>query len=656
MSKTKNLGQVSGVFIGKSAPKNTSIIWYDDTPSQMCHKVYDPLTNSWKVLSPDIVSNTTYSELVFNAKKNGLGVGKHYIITDKSNVLAVAVTVTKVQYPDSLGNIIIDDLGSNIQYHVSSGNLLIDDLSGVFNVETNKLVFQFQEQTNVNIETDYLFGKVRTGTKWILSKIRLSTLISKDVNNSISWSNGVFFSFKNAINKILNKSNGVVGYDNYVNKINQIDKNIENISKNNQEIISNTNKSIIEKTKDSEIFNKRIHESINIIDAPGDVLLGDTLFMIITKFQRWVNKFKYANGINLSKNFSDANSKQYINNNDTVESAFAKIQYILKNPTTAANLPENWSIGAQFKDGKFDTTQKYTAFREDGFPVAGDSVFYAFAKIVDFIQGLGKHGTLSSDWNEIVYSGEVLYPNAGDTLDSAFQKIVAKFRQIGYINFGVLESINHKTIFNLNNGYLKFIGSDSKSWSLFNADEININNGGDVFKVSKEGMKYQTDITNLYANNMYSSILFETTNETYDGNSCTLQAIANGSGRNTYDAFFSRLKIGSFTFNTIFISSQNYYISRDKGFVIWNGTSTGNFYLPNKPENGLMILIAQSSSTGFNVYAQGKDEIDTINESSQSVGINERGCVFAFIYISGISYSGKNTDGLWQCCKWDNKF
>lgn len=448
MSKTKNLGQVSGVFIGMSAPKNTSIIWYDDTPSQRCHKVYDPVTNSWVALSPDIVSNTTYSELIFNAQKNGLSIGKHYVITDKSNVLAIAITATKVQYPDSLGNILVDDLGTNIQYHVSSSNLLIDDLSGVFNVESNKLVFQFQEQENVNIDTDYLFGKVRSGTKWVLSKFRFSSLISKDANNSISWSKGLFFSFKNAINKILNKSGGVVGYDDYTKKVNQIDKSIESVSKNNQEIVANANKSITDKTKDSAIYDKKLQSNIDVVTAPGDVLKGDSLFTIVSKFQRWINRFKYATGISLSKSFADARTQQYINNNDTVESAFAKVQYMLKNPTTSGMLPENWTTGAKRDEGGFADPSVYSAFHQDGFPVAGDSIFYAFAKIVDFIQQSDDFITIKN-WNTSI--GDK--PDGGfsiqnnDSLKTCLQKLERNTKQI--INSQLANSaVDYKKIVN----------------------------------------------------------------------------------------------------------------------------------------------------------------------------------------------------------------
>ena len=128
---TKNLGQVSGVFIGTTPPENKVLIWYDNTPSQMLHKVYNPSLTQWVVLDQNIISSITYSELVNIARNVGLTVGQWYKITDKANALALSITTTKVQYDDSIGNILVDDLGTNIQYHVTSSNLLIDDLSGV---------------------------------------------------------------------------------------------------------------------------------------------------------------------------------------------------------------------------------------------------------------------------------------------------------------------------------------------------------------------------------------------------------------------------------------------------------------------------------------------------------------------------------------------
>lgn len=420
MSKTKNLGQVSGVFIGKSEPKNTSLIWYDDTPSQMCHKVYDSVTNSWKALSPDIVSNTTYSELVSNAQKNGLSVGKHYIITDKSNVLAIAITATKVQYPDSLGNILIDDLGTNIQYHVSGSNLLIDDLSGVFNVQSNKLVFQFKEQDSIDIDTDYLFGKVRSGTKWVLSKFKFSALISNKVNNVISWSNGLFFSFKDAINAIINKEGGLVGFDEYDSKISQINQSIENVSKNNQEIVSNAEKTIIENTTDVKIYGKKIPNNIETATAPSDVIKGDTLLTIISKFQRWINRFKYATGISLSKNFSDAKNQQYVNNSDTVESALSKIQYTLKHIVEVCKLPSDWKSDEVYEN--------------NGFPNAEDTLYITFAKIVDFLKHSLEYIKIPSGWSSTSDIG--LKPDHGysiledDSISTCLKKLLLNTTKI----------------------------------------------------------------------------------------------------------------------------------------------------------------------------------------------------------------------------------
>ena len=68
---TKNLGQVAGVYIGNTPPENIILIWYDNTPSQMRHKIYDPGLSQWVVLDQNVISLITYSELV-NIAKNGL--------------------------------------------------------------------------------------------------------------------------------------------------------------------------------------------------------------------------------------------------------------------------------------------------------------------------------------------------------------------------------------------------------------------------------------------------------------------------------------------------------------------------------------------------------------------------------------------------------
>ena len=56
MATTKNLGQVAGVHIGSIPPENTILIWYDNTPSQNCHKVYDTAKKTWVILDQKIIS------------------------------------------------------------------------------------------------------------------------------------------------------------------------------------------------------------------------------------------------------------------------------------------------------------------------------------------------------------------------------------------------------------------------------------------------------------------------------------------------------------------------------------------------------------------------------------------------------------------------
>ena len=215
MATTKNLGQVAGVHIGSIPPENTILIWYDNTPSQNCHKVYDTAKKTWVILDQKIISYITYSELVNIAKNVGLSVGKFYQITDKSNALAIAITTTKVQYDDALGNILIDDLGTNIQYHVTSSNLQIDDISGVFDENNKKLVFRFNETVPDFTADDYIMGKISRNNVWSLAKYKLSSFLSKVTGNSISWNGGFYFNFGTTLRSYLDKKGGVVAKDTY---------------------------------------------------------------------------------------------------------------------------------------------------------------------------------------------------------------------------------------------------------------------------------------------------------------------------------------------------------------------------------------------------------------------------------------------------------
>lgn len=678
MSLSKNLGQVSGVFIGKTPPINTSLIWYDDTPSQMCHKVFDKVANTWKALSPDIVSNITYSELVLNAQKNGLCIGKHYNITDKSNVLALAITATKVQYYDASGNILIDDLGTNIQYNVGSSNLLIDDLSGVFNTETNKLVFEFKEETDINIEDDYLFGKSKKNGKWFLSKFCFKSLISKKTDNSISWRKGIFFSLKEALNNMINKSSGVVGYDDYSVKMTQINKSITDISKDISTLNQNLSKEINDKTKDSVIYSKKIQNKIDVLTAPADVVLGDTLHTIISKFQRWINKFKYATGISISKNFADASSHQFINNNDTVESAFSKIQYSLKNIPTVSKLGATWI--------------EYDSSLDVGYPKIGDTLEEAIRKIILKLRQIGditsngvtcnnpfswtnKNLDTSSKLNyekiyfqalnryfshlsynqlevkEIFEDNEkqreslVRINSNGNIVISKREaeddeRVFDSYSTLQYDKLSFVDVINNKKSELTCNG-LEVKDNNSVNSSTLNDVQLKIENeneysilGFDRLAIFK---KDGTSASFLNANSFniserkisggWSSLVFN------DSGDSLLTSQSENMGYD-YDAYFPKLKINSlnYDFTIIPLASnqiETYYIDPKKAFVLCKrGMYDTNIYLPFTPKNGTMIIlnIGGSGYQGGDIFVktQGREKIvaNIIGDESSPVGEN----------------------------------
>ena len=337
---TKNLGQVSGIHIGKTPPTNEKLIWFDDTPSQRIHKIYDPSLGKWVVLQKDTISAITYSELVNLAKKSGLSLGSWYQIKDKANALALAVTSTKVKYTDQLGNILIDDLGTNIQYHVTSSNLTIDEVQGVFDETNKKIVFKFDEFVPDMTADDYVLGKAKKKNVWKLAKFKLSSFLSKVTGNSITWNGGFFFNFREAVKELFDKDGGIVSKETYDSEIEEIRRDINNVGKDNQTIVSNCDKAISDATKDEEIYKKKVG-FVNVTGEPVDAQEGHTLQNIVNNFQRFINKFKFADGIRISRNY-DSTIKGEVNNNDSVESAISKVWNKITDIKMA--LPEGWKI------------------------------------------------------------------------------------------------------------------------------------------------------------------------------------------------------------------------------------------------------------------------------------------------------------------------
>lgn len=623
---TKNLGQVSGVHIGSTPPSNTILIWYDSTPSQLRHKVYDPTLKQWVVLDQNIISAITYSELTNMAKNSGLSVGEYFQITDRSNALALAITSTKVQYCDALGNILIDDLGTNIQYHVTSSNLQIDDVVGVFDETNRKLVFQFNEQTPDFTADDYVLGKVQRNNIWSLAKYKLSSFLSKVTGNSITWNGGFFFSFSDALKNVLDKAGGVVSKTTYDRDKEQLTTSINNVGKENQNIIQNAHNELTEATKPDSFYGTKL-PSISPGGEATDIAKGDTLLNIVSKIQRYINKFKYATGIRISQDFTDRVSPQYVNNNDTVDSAIRKIQYWLKN--------------------------------------------------------MGKGGKLSEDWEPKDYTTTVEDVAAGDTFDDAFAKAVAKLSQIGDITNGRIQSkatVNGSeytrcTDFNLANGSLTFNrdvsgGSNQQTVQLNRSSGLYINNAsGKSVRISGEGVSVNANTNQGFQLPNYedswglgiyygaAAALFTGTGASLGGYTSVkyaagISALCSrgtlGSGVDIFDAYFSRLKAGSISYGRANVQDSDYYITNDNTFVTCTNTEDRNVYLPTTPFDGLMVIINQVNTANVAVQGNGHKIVD--NEDVDYINIGGARRIAAFLYHANLS--SPDGVGAWLFTRW----
>lgn len=324
---SKNIGQVAGMHIGTTPPENIKMIWWDSTPSQACHKIYDSKLKQWVILNQGILSTITYNELKNLALSVGLSVGKFYVVTDKGNILALSITRTKVQYVDLSGNLLVDDLGSNITYYVSSNNLTIDGENGVFDDDSIKLNFDFIEAIP-DIESAYIFGKDKTekdSSVMRLIKFKLSSLISTFTGNALSWKSGLYFNFNETLLELGDKKGGVVLFNTYSKDKEIQDQSIENIANNYNSLVSQVNSLIKEATTDANIWDKRLTKNLQTDGEPIDANTGDSIYTVLSKFQRYINKFKFATGIKISKNFTTDKVTGEVNSNDTVESAVAKL-------------------------------------------------------------------------------------------------------------------------------------------------------------------------------------------------------------------------------------------------------------------------------------------------------------------------------------------
>lgn len=624
MGATKNLGQVAGVHIGSTPPDNVILIWYDNTPSQQRHKVYDPTLKQWVVLDQTTISAITYSELVNMAKNTGLSVGEWFQITDRSNALALAITSTKVQYSDALGNILIDDLGTNIQYHVTSSNLSIDDVIGVFDEVNKKLVFQFNEVVPDMTADDYVLGKIQRNNVWSLAKYRLSSFLSKVTGNSISWNGGFFFNFTAAIKGILDKKGGVVAKDTYDSDMQNISTSIQNVGKENQNIIKNA-QDALEKATAPEQFYATKSPALETGGEPTDAAKGDALLTILSKFQRYITRFKYATGIRVSTDFTDAVNPEYVNNNDTVDSALRKIQYWLKHAGTGSKL--------------------------------------------------------SPDWAPKDYTGVIADVAGGDSLDEAFAKAIGKLNQIGDISNGRIQSkatvngstYTRRTTIDLANGSLSLNKdatspgsqvdvtiSRSSGLRIVNSNSKGVYASGDGLSVNSataNGFQLPSYEDYWGFGNIYGAAAALVTGQaaslpfpTSTGIIAALSAICTGSssGVDVFDAYFAKLKGGSISFGRMNMQAGDVWMANDCSFVTCTNTENRNLYLPSSPLDGQMIIVNQVNSANVAVQGNGRKIVD--NEDVDYVNVGGARRVAIFLYHGSLSSS--TGSGAWLFFRW----
>jgi hypothetical protein len=340
---TKNLGQVAGVSISTIAPTNTALIWFDTTPNQLCHKIYDFSLGQWVVINNSILGQTTYSELQNQATSTGLSLGKFYIITDRGNIVATTISSTKIQYTDTQGNIVIDDLGSLQQYHVPSSNLRIDGLEGNFDEDTKTLTFNFDELEGT--QEDYFFGKkVLANGLFSLFKMKLKNLISTASNNAITWvENGLFFNFSQALLNTANKIGGVVTYENFLTDQRRQDTSISVLNDTVTELPNTITQTVNNAVTDASINSKRII-SLSPYNSQSPLAVNDTFTTAWNKIQGWFNTLRYATGSVLS-GFVVPSTGSAPSNGDTVQTAIGKLYRTILNVSGGGVVINPESIG-----------------------------------------------------------------------------------------------------------------------------------------------------------------------------------------------------------------------------------------------------------------------------------------------------------------------
>lgn len=305
---TKNLGQVAAIWLGTTAPENTSLIWFDTTPAIRKHKVYDEDLADWVVLDNDAISAITYSELQTLAQDPGLTLGSWYRITDPeyANTLALAITSTKIKYVDVNNNLIIDDLAGSKTYVVNSSNLTIDEIAGTWDALQKKLNFPFSRLSGNSDRGDDLVLAERTvssTTEFAVYTFR--SLVSSHSSNSLTWANdGIFFNFVAAVNNIINVNNGVVGYNQYQIDIANINQALSDMAQAVASSIEANQQYTDDAIADLDVYARQIQSAPVVPANPETIALNDSLQTICGKIQYWLEKLAtQSDGIKVASSY-----------------------------------------------------------------------------------------------------------------------------------------------------------------------------------------------------------------------------------------------------------------------------------------------------------------------------------------------------------------
>lgn len=365
--ETKNIGQVAAIWISAGAPTNTKLVWYDT--SNNVHRVYNTSTGQWEVLNPQAVTNISLDSLATVATTSGLPIGKFYYLTDVGS-LAISITTTKVWYADTHNNYVINDLAGAIQHYLNSDNLTIDGKTGVWDSATGKLTFSFNEilyPGQLDKEHDSVLLHHGTGS---FLKAKLKHLISTATGNSITWSNGLFFSASSFISSIRNVAGGIVGFDRYQIDMSSVNTALNNLATDNNTVRNDCKTYTDNKVTNAQIYGKNLPSPITPSLSPANTpTLGWTFLQIISDIYGWFSRLKYGNNINISTNFNANGQSGEINQSDTVATAFQKTVYKLKQLAISDNI----SLPSDFDGTDAETYADY--------PVANNTLTQAVGKL-----------------------------------------------------------------------------------------------------------------------------------------------------------------------------------------------------------------------------------------------------------------------------------